>query len=482
MVYFYSKIMNLFDIIPGNYFSLFAGKNRAVYLESLLVLYNLLESEESYIKKSDFIKTLKDKAKDIESFTYEDEEFDATQDDALLLNTLSGKTSFIVRRLEETGWIDIMMDPDTFEEGIILPQYSIIILKAFKDIISDEESPYVGFVHSTYSELKLEDEEQDDLMYSTLVRCYETTKKLKVELITISHSIRIFQNRLSKLFDTNRVLHDYFDVYKNKISDRYYHPLKTFDSVTKFKRPIIKILDKWLSTDEIRNKLITQGMINSPSSEKKDVESDVIEKINYITDTYEKLNATINSIDKENNAYTKSSTNKILYLNNNDKTIKGYLENIMKIYARNINSNSTRNVTTILSKMQDSIYFYEQGYINSDSLTLPILRRIREEGVPMEIFDYDGDPSDLLNDFLDQTSSIYTDDKVYGFMLEAFGDREEIGVADIPLVNFDALICLILAIIKKDDENCFYYVEQVDRSRIHTGGYIVPNFKFIRKE
>lgn len=474
--------MNLFDIIPGNYFSLFAGKNRAVYLESLLVLYNLLESEESYIKKSDFIKTLKDKAKDIESFTYEDEEFDATQDDALLLNTLSGKTSFIVRRLEETGWIDIMMDPDTFEEGIILPQYSIIILKAFKDIISDEESPYVGLVHSTYSELKLEDEEQDDLMYSTLVRCYETTKKLKVELITISHSIRIFQNRLSKLFDTNRVLHDYFDVYKNKISDRYYHPLKTFDSVTKFKRPIIKILDKWLSTDEIRNKLITQGMINSPSSDKKDVESDVIEKINYITDTYEKLNATISSIDKENNAYTKSSTNKILYLNNNDKTIKGYLENIMKIYARNINSNSTRNVTTILSKMQDSIYFYEQGYINSDSLTLPILRRIREEGVPMEIFDYDGDTSDLLNNFLDQTSSIYTDDKVYNFMLEAFGDKEEIGVADIPLVNFDALICLILAIIKKDDDNCFYYVEQVDRSRIHTGGYIVPNFKFIRKE
>lgn len=474
--------MNLFDIIPGNYFSLFAGKNRAVYLESLLVLYNLLESEESYIKKSDFIKTLKDKSKDIENFTYEDEEFDASQDDALLLNTLSGKTSFIVRRLEETGWIDIMMDPDTFEEGIILPQYSIIILKAFKDIISDEESPYVGFVHSTYSELKLEDEEQDDLMYSTLVRCYETTKKLKVELITISHSIRIFQNRLSKLFDTNRVLHDYFDVYKNKISDRYYHPLKTFDSVTKFKRPIIKILDRWLSSDEIRNKLISQGLINSPSAERKDVESDVIEKINFITDTYEKLNSTISNIDKENNAYTKSSTNKILYLNNNDKTIKGYLENIMKIYARNINSNNTKNIKTILTKMQDSVYFYEQGYINSDSLTLPILRKIREEGVPMELVTFEDATDFLMTNFLEQTNTIFTDDKIYAFMEEAFGDKEEIGVEEVPLVNFDALICLILAVIKKDDENCFYYVEQVDKSRIHTYGYIVPNFRFIRKE
>lgn len=474
--------MNLFDIIPENYFALFAGKNRAIYLESLLVLFNLLESEESFIKKSDYVKTLKEHSKDLESFDYDDEDFDDTEEDALLKNTISGKATFIVRRLEETGWIDIMMDPETFEEGIVLPQYSIVLLKAFKEIISDEESPYVGYVHSTYSELKLEDEEQDDLMYSTLARCYETTKKLKVELITISHSIRIFQNRLSKLFDTNKVLHDYFDVYKRKISDRYYHPLKTFDSVTKFKRPIVKILDKWLSDDSIRIKLITQAMQNYPTVDRKTLEQDVIEKINFITDTYDKLNVTIGNIDKENNSYTKSSANKILYLNNNDKTIKGYLENIMKIYAKNINSNSTKNIKTILNKMQDSVYFYEQGYINSDSITLPILRKIREDGVPMELVSFDDATDFLMENFLEQTNTVFTDEKIYGFMEEAFGNKDEIDVREIPLVNFDALICLILAVIKKDEENCFYYVEQVDRTRVHTYGYIVPNFRFIRKE
>lgn len=474
--------MNLFNIIPENYFALFAGKNRAIYLDSLLVLFNLLESEESFIKKSDFIKTLKDKSKELDEFSYDDEEFDSTQDDALLRDTASGKSSFIVRRLEETGWIDIMMDPETFEEGIVLPQYSIIILKAFKDIISDEESPYIGYVHSTYSELKLEDEEQDDLMYGTLARCYETTKKLKVELITISHSIRIFQNRLSKLFDTNKVLHDYFDVYKNKISDRYYHPLKTFDSVTKFKRPIIKILDNWLNSSEIRTKLISQAMLAYPTVERKAIEEEVIEKINFITDTYEKLNSTIANIDKENNAYTKSSANKILYLNNSDKTIKGYLENIMKIYAKNLNEGRIKTVTSVLSKMQDSIYFYEQGYINSDSVTLPLLRKIREEGVPMELVTFEDATDFLMNNFLDQTNTTFTDEKIYEFMGDAFGDKNEINVRDIPLVNFDAMICLILAVIKKDEEDCFYDVEQIDKSRVHTYGYIVPNFRFIRKE
>ena len=194
--------MNLFDIIPENYFGLFAGKNKAIYLDSLMVLYSLLETDESFIKKTDFIKTLRERAKVLDSFTYEDEDFDATQDNALLAETISGKASYIVKRLEETGWIDVMMDPETFEESIIMPQYSILILKAFKDIISDEESPYMALVHATFSELKLEDEEQDELMYSTLSRCYDNTKRLKVELITINHSIRIFQNRLSKLFDT----------------------------------------------------------------------------------------------------------------------------------------------------------------------------------------------------------------------------------------------------------------------------------------
>ena len=472
--------MNLFDIIPENYFGLFGGKNKAIYLDSLMVLYNLLESDEAFIKKSDFVKTLRERGKELESFTYEDEEFDATQDNSLLAETASGKAGYIVKRLEETGWIDVMMDPDTFEESIIMPQYSILILKAFKDIISDEESPYMALVHATYSELKLEDEEQDELMYATLSRCYDNTKRLKVELITINHSIRIFQNRLSKLFDTNRVLHDYFDIYKSKIVDRYYHPLKTFDSVAKFKRPIIRILDKWINDRNLREKITKQAVLSNPTETREAMEADVIEKINYITDTYEKLNATISSIDKENNAYTKSSANKILYLNNNDKTIKGHLENILKEYAKS--TNDPRRLRKILTKMQDSIYFYEQGYINGDSLTLPILRKIREDDLPMELVSFDDAADFLMSDFIEETRLIFTDEKVYGFMELAFGDKQEINISEIPIVDADAFICLILAVIKKDDENCFYWVEEVDKTKIHSYGYIVPNFKFIRKE
>ena len=302
-------MLNLFNILPDNFFQIFSGKNKEIYAHSLLILFDLFENDESLISRGDFIKTLKDKNKDLDTFTFEDEEFD--DGDELILDNLSSKASFICKRLEETGWIDVAIDPDTLEETIVLPTYSITLLRALKDVIAEEESPYVSLVHSTYSELKLEDVEWDELFFTTLERAYKTTRKLKLELMTITNSIRIYQNKLSKTFHTNKVLHDYFDLYKSKVSDRYYHPLKTFDSVAKFKRPIIKILENWLSDKDAREKLVSQGVIIRHDTNKENIENEVITMINYICDTYETVNSLISNIDKENNLYTKSSANKI---------------------------------------------------------------------------------------------------------------------------------------------------------------------------
>jgi hypothetical protein len=473
--------MNLFDIIPENFFSIFQGKNRAIYAESLITLFDLLQNDESLISKNDFIKTLKDKNKDIESFSYEGEDLDDEEDSSLLMDTISSKASFICRRLEETGWIDIAMDPDTFDETIILPVYSIMMVRSFKDIISDEESPYLSLVHSTYSELKLEDEDQDELLYTTLDRCYNNTKKLKVELVTLVHSIRIFQNKLGKIFVTNKVLHDYFDVYKNKISDRYYHPLKTFDSVAKFRRPIIKILDGWIKDKDIRNRLIQQACIQNGTVDKKKIESDIITKINYITDTYDTINSLISSIDKEHNLYTKNSANKILYLNNTDKTIKGHLENIFKHYGI-ASQKAGRELGNILSGMQNCISFYDQGYIDSKSVTLPVLRKYRNEEVPLEMIDFTEVGDVMMKNFLNEAMNIYTDEKVYEFMDNVFGESEEVYSQDIPLLDYDAFVLLILATVKKDDDDCFYTIEEVGDEKIYNHGYIIPNFLFKKKQ
>ncbi len=477
--------MRLFDVVPSNFFSILSSKNKEVYAMTLSVLYKSLETEEMSIKKADFLRVLKETATDlVMSLDLSEEDTDA---DALNNSSLPSKVAFILRRLEETGWIDIQIDSENFEEYIILPSYSIKVLSSLKEISEEQEAAYNSLVHSTYSELKLEDDNPDDLMYVTLLRAYENTKKLRIELVTLGHQIKIYQHRLSNLFTTNAVLENHFDEYKVRISDKLYHPLKTFDSITRFKRPIMSILQKWLRDDKIREKLVSQSLLWRKDRDHQNAESDLINKINFIQDMYEQLNTMINEIDQSHSEYTKSSASKIIYFNNNDKTIKGHLETIFKAYARaNAEVNDGKgykDLRFILSSMQDSLLFHEQGYIDPESITLPIIRQYREIGEPLPIVNNFEEAGDLImQNFLDQTRNVFTDARVMEFMERAFGDSDILNVEEIPLPDYDAFILLILATLKRNDDDCFYEVDYDNSEHILSQGYILPKLVFRRKE
>ncbi len=468
--------MGLFTTVPDNFFALLSGKNKEIYAMALAVLYNSLQADEMSIRKEDYVRTLKETAADLVMRL----DFESENPDDIPVNPgLPARASFIVRRLEETGWIDIEIDPDNFGEYIALPSYSIQFLTLLNEIVHDAEAQYSSLVHSTYSELKLEDEERDEFMYATLMRVYENTKKLRVELVTLGHSIRIYQNRLGKFFTTNLVLEDYFDAYKVRVSDRLYHPLKTFDSVARFKRPIIAILQKWLKDDATRAQLVSQAIIYSKTRSKADAERDIIVKINYVSDMYEQLNTLIAEIDQKHSDYTKSSTTKILYLNNSDKTIRGHLEKILKTYAQAVSEGS--GARDILGKMQDTLSFYEPGFLDPDSLTLPITRQYRGEGEALQVIDFESVSEALMKDFLDETRNSFTDTRIYAFMERAFGSENRLPIQDIALPDYDAFILLILATLKKDDDKCFYTID-IEDGKVMSHGYVLPRFTFVRKE
>lgn len=471
--------MSLFTVVPDNFFTLLTSKNKDIYAEALLLLFESLETDEMSIKKDDYLLTLRDKYRDLILSVDTSEEEDEDGSTYVVNDGLPSKASYVLRRMEECGWIEIEIDPDTLEEYIAIPSYSIAFLTLINNLVNEENAGYVSLVHATYTELKMEDNLRDEFMYTTLVRAYDNTRKLRTELVTLGHSIRIFHNRLGRIFSTNKILSDYFDDYKTRISDRYYHPLKTFDSVAKFKRPIIQILQDWLHDEEAREQLTMQALMMSRGRDKKSAEQDIIYKINYICDMYELLTNTINQIDTKHQEYTKATTNKILFLNNTDKTLKGHLENIFQNYAEYIIED--KSLRPILSGMQDAINMSKQGYITPDSLTLPVVRRYREFGEPLRIVDF-AEASDLLmQGFLDETRNLFNDTRVFDFMEMAFGEDSELNIKDIPLPDYDAFILLILATVKTGDEQCFYTIEQ-NEGQVHSFGYVLPNLTFKRKE
>ena len=472
--------MRLFDFVPQNFFSILSSKNKDIYAMALIVLHKSLQTEEMSIKKEDYIRVLKEKANDIINELDLDSEEELEEDIRESLLSVPSKIAFVVRRLEETGWIETELRTDTFDEYIILPTYSIQMLNMLNNIVSEQETAYSSMVHQTYIDLKYEDEKPDEFMYATLYRVYENTKNLKVELITLGHQIRMFQNRLGRSFTTNDILHDHFDEYKVRISDKLYHPLKTFDSVTKFKRPIINILQKWLRDEEIRSRIVMQAIMYGRNKAKDEVEADIIEKINYICDMYEQINLMVAEIDDKHSEYTKSSATKIIYLNNSDKSIKGHLETIFKAYAKaNMDGKGLAN---ILSNMQQSINVTHQGFIDPESITLPIIRNARIDYEPMQIINTAEEAGDyMMEAFLREAESSYTDEMIYEFMQRAFQGQDELLISEVPLPNFEAFVLVILGTLKKDDDKCFYEVIQ-EEGKLVSQGYVLPNIKFKRKE
>lgn len=472
--------MELFELIPEKFFSILTGKNKKVYAVAILLLNSMINVNDLNIKKDDFARFLREKATEIvDEFSIE-EETNIENTHSAPINT-NFKANEIVKRLEECGWIEVDMDGESFDEYIILPSYSIKMIQTINDIINESSETYSSLVHTTYSELLLEDQTKDEFMYACLLRAFENTKKLKVDLITLSHSIRIYQSRLNKLYTSNEVLHSYFDNYKDLVSDRLYHPLKTFDSVARFKRPIINILSSWINNKEIRESLIKQGLIYSKDSTSPiDVEKEIIMKVNYICDMYETINGLIDQIDIKHREYTKSSTNKILYLNNKDKTVKSMLENILIGFSSNKETPKVQR--DILSNMQKSINFYENGYINSESVTLPIYRKFATEQNPLEVLDDLGANDYIMQNFLASIDGMFTDEKIFEFMKECFGEEKEIRSEDISLVNDDAFIMLILSTLKNSDKRCFYTVDYESKEKINNNGYIIPKLIFRIKE
>lgn len=480
LIFWYNlfAVMKLFDIIPEKFYSILNGKNKDIYVSSLILLYRMINENDMVVKKSEFARSLKETLNDcLNSFSIE-EEGESLENN---FSTVGSKASLIVRRLEETGWIVIDIDGENLEEYIVIPSYSIKTIASIFDIVNESSEGYSSLVHTTYSELVLEDKEKDEFMYATLVRAFENTKKLRVDLITLSHSIKIYQNRLNQLYSSNEVLHSYYDNYKELVSDRLYHPLKTFDSVTRFKRPIVNILNSWLNDEETKNTLIKQSMIYAKNATSvQAAELDIIEKINYICDNYDALNKMIETIDKSHRDYTKSSTNKILYLNNNDKSVKGNLETILTSFGKY--AKSYKVLREVLTGMQDSIALYDNGYLNADSIQLPFFRKSNISAEPLMIMDDELLSDTAMENFISQVNGMFTDEMVMKFMEEVFEDRDVVEMEDFRIVNFDVLVLIILATIKRSDPQAFYTVDFESKEKVRTQGYILPKMTFRRKE
>ena len=176
--------MNLFEKIPENFFSILVSKNKKIYVDALFVLGEAFKQEMS-ISKENIIARLISNLE--EEFNQEDfsEEDDTNE---LKDNNISSKAYFLLRKLKRSGWIELEMQRDSFEEYIILPNYSIKFINLLYSIVEENQVEYNSYVFATYSSLKLASIEKGET-YNAITTAYNNTIQLINELKSLYNSL-----------------------------------------------------------------------------------------------------------------------------------------------------------------------------------------------------------------------------------------------------------------------------------------------------
>ncbi len=472
--------MKLFEVIPENLFSILASKNKKVYIEALFVLHKAFK-QEMMISKTDLvamlIANLDEMMLDID-FSEENESLeDNNPFGGKSLGNLSAAAHFLLRRLRDTGWVEVEYQIDSFAESITLPDYSIKIINLLYSLTEEQAAEYNSYVYSAYSDLRTADEERDDYMFTALVSAYEKTRQLLDELKTLHNNIRRYHQALNEYATVNEVLKGHFDEYKSLILDKIYHPLKTFDSVPRFRTPILKILGGWMADQSLRERMSEQALLRGRYRSKEEAQEGIILIIGEITDTYERLDEMLQEIDRKNSAYTRASMEKMQYLLNSDRSIKGKIVDLLL----GLTGEKDSQVRALYEQMSGGVELYRQEYVDANSLYFRRVRQKIKESDPLEARKPDEDVGEeALNEFLDKAKKSYSHQRVMNYMRGILKDKDVLTSAEIELPSDEEFILLMLGSLKGTDKNTFYSVEFLE-GYLDNNGYRIPKMRFLKK-
>jgi hypothetical protein len=451
------------------------SKNKSFYVEALFVIRQAFKQEMT-INKSDLvsmlISSLDEGLLDID-MEAEKEEFESDENSEKGEKSLSSTAHYILRRLAETGWIETEYQINSFEEGITLPDYTVNLLNLLYSFTDQTISEYNSYVYSTYSALRTADSDRDDFMYNALLTAYENTTKLIDELKTLHNNIRRYHQALNDYVSANDVLKGHFDEYKELIMDRIYHPLKTLDSVPRFKAPIIKILSDWLSNYDLKQKIAAQAVQRGKYDTTDEAMDGIIIIMGEISDMYEGMDNMLEEIDRKNSAYTRASIEKMQYLLNIDRSIKGKLVDIL--------STKTAEEKLWVDTMVEGVNLYKQSYLGEKSLYMRANSSKRKDARPLKLEDMDRDAGEnAIKDFVENARKLYSHRKVVLFMENMMAGKQIVNSQDIAINSDEDFVLLILAALKNGEKRLFYQVE-FDEGYIYCGRYRIPRMRFVRK-
>lgn len=349
--------MKLFEVIPDKFFSLLASPNKEIYADCIFIIYRITNEMSSYgVERELLVEQLVDYLEGLTEVSIFDEQ--ETVSDS------RSKANFIIRKLEECGWIDLE-ENSNYIQTINLVDYAVSFIETMDKLMRNEGLEYQGYVYTIYTLLFSKEKIQPSVM---LEQVYENTKKLISGLKTLNSNIKKYIDKITKIKNAEEILNLQFNDYELNIIDKGYHRLKTSDNVSKFRPKIIEQLEA-LSIDDNFIKIVSGQLVEMDKAESIEQAYNIVRSsLNDTVYAINHIDEIINEIDRKNSQYLSASLTRVKYVLNSSKDVEGQINEILKFITEAYKINDLDLNQDYLDEIINIIGIYPQSLIDEQSL------------------------------------------------------------------------------------------------------------------
>lgn len=465
--------MELFSIVPENFFNVFSGKLKADYASILFKVYEQYKLAPLSIEREVIIDIISDYLEERqESQVFREaltEEFEGEMD---YPENWRERAAFFLRKLEKYGWVMIETHND-YRQYVNLADYAIDILETLDKIRKNVKKEYQGYVYTTYTLLYSEEAKRQGMV--ALEKAYEQTEMLLNGLKSLNHNIKRYTEVVLKKKQPKEILEVHFEQYKQEILDKSYHRLKTSDNVFKYRPRIIQKVDEWTEDSRWVSKLAREGLKRDSFGDEEEARQAVYRQLDFIKQAYQNMDYLLEEIDRRNTDYAATSYRQLEYILNTSHSTQGQLIEVLKYLSALIRDESTDldRREDLPPAYQELFSLFVQKFIDDGSLYK--VREPSRNHQPVELQELQSlEPEEkarIASRSRKKLQERITRDKVNAFVLERLGGRSSIRASEMDIITLRDYLYLIYTVAYSRSRRVDYRVELEGERATSSGGH-----------
>ncbi|MBR2508053.1 MAG: hypothetical protein IKB70_14495 [Bacilli bacterium] len=467
---------NLFDIINPNFFGVLSGRNRVSNFLLITEISHFFGSQVTVERKRliDYI------AEQIKVMHIEDVGDDIGDEETYEVyggtNQHNQKANIFITYLEKRGWLDRDRNQD-FIDIVSRTDAYLEIFDSLMKLIQEETDAkeQSTALLSLYRNIR-------DFDYKNATTSVESieiaSKDLEKSILSINSKIKRFVDKAmsDSSLDEREILKRLTIDYQKLSAYISFHNLYTKNNPNKYSLAITnKIYD--LQIDETMNQVIddyckTKGL-------KVEDESERLKAKRYIEQVYEKvlfqietIEQSISDIAARNYSYTSSSVDRINFRLNNERDIKGDINNLLKVIKQ----------SALEDEFETDFDFYSFDQTDNKSLfTARALSKIAPKETPFIKHEINPEALAKAEELIKQRE-MYSFQSVNKFVLEQLGERDKLLANELHVDNIEDFIKMMLIPVYSTNSSSSYTVNKLKNQTFDCLKYIVDNYEIIRRK